>query len=117
MLSISFELLPKYFKTEEGRTTWVPYLLDEEQICVPVRKACKLLKRFPRYDQKIFMNVIVGDESWIHHFKPHQKISNRVWFTKNARRHCITTRITSTVQMRSKNRRMVTSEKHVNHKT
>ena len=55
----------------------------------------KLLKRFPRYDQKIFMNVVVGDKPWIHYTKPHRKISNRVWLTKNARRPCIATRITS----------------------
>ena len=32
-----------------------------------------LLKRFPRYDQRIFMNVVVGDESWVHYFKSHRK--------------------------------------------
>ena len=34
-----------------------------------VRTARKLLKRFLRYDQKIFMNVVVDDESWIHYFE------------------------------------------------
>ena len=61
-----------------------------------VRTACRLLKRFPRYDQKIFMNVVTGDESWIHYFDPHRFISNRVWLTKNARRPCIAIRITRT---------------------
>ena len=28
------------------------------------------------------MNVVVGYESWILNFKPHQKIRNRVWLTK-----------------------------------
>ena len=28
------------------------------------------------YDQKIFMNAVVGDESWVHHFEPHLKISS-----------------------------------------
>ena len=82
-------------KLKKESTWWVPHLLDEEQKCVQVRTARKLLKRFPRYDQKIYMNVIVYDESWIHYFKPHRKISNRVWLTKNARRHCIATRITN----------------------
>ena len=68
--------------------------LNNEQKRVPVRTVRKLLKQFPRYDQEIFMNVIVGDESWIHYFRPHQNISNRVWLTKNARRPCIATRIT-----------------------
>ena len=64
-------------KLRKESTRWVPHLLDEEQKGVPVRTARKLLKRFPRYDQKVFMNVIVGDESWINYFKPHRIISNR----------------------------------------
>ena len=60
-----------------------------------VRTVRKLLKRFPRYDQIIFMNVAVDDESWIHFFEPHQKIRNRIWLTKNARRPRIATWITS----------------------
>ena len=47
-----------------------------------VRTAHKLLKRFPRYDQKIFLNVVTHDESWIHYFEPHRKIINRGWLTK-----------------------------------
>ena len=47
-----------------------------------VRTARKLLKRFPRYDQKSFMNVVTYDNSWMHYFKPHRKISNRVRLTK-----------------------------------
>ena len=46
----------------------------------------KLLKRFPRYDEIIFTNVVVGDESWIQYFEPHPKIRNRVWLTKNERK-------------------------------
>ena len=47
-----------------------------------VRTARKPLKRFPRYGQKLFMNEVTYDESWMHYFEPHRKISNRVWFTK-----------------------------------
>ena len=47
-----------------------------------VRTARKLLKRFPRYDQKLFMNVVTYDESWMHYFGLHRKISNGVWLTK-----------------------------------
>ena len=76
-------------------TWWAPDLLNEEQKYTHVRTAHKLLKRFPRYDQKLFMNVVTYDESWMHYFEPHRKISNRVWLTKNARRPCIAKRITS----------------------
>ena len=46
------------------------------------RRANKLLKRFPRHDKKLFMNVVTDDESGMHYFEPHRKISNRVWLTK-----------------------------------
>ena len=42
-----------------------------------VSMAHKVLKQYPRYDQKIFMNVVTDDESLIHYFKPHRKIRNK----------------------------------------
>ena len=63
-------------------TWWAPHLLNEEQKYTHVRTARKLLKRFLRYDQKLFMNVVIYDESWMHFFEPHRKINNRVWLTK-----------------------------------
>ena len=65
-------------KTNKESTWWAPHLLNEEQKYT----ARKLLKRFPRYDQILFMNVVTYDESWMHCFEPHRKISNRVWLTK-----------------------------------
>ena len=47
-----------------------------------VRTARKLLKRFTRYDQKIFIIVVVGDESWLHYFEPLRKINKQVWLNK-----------------------------------
>ena len=43
----------------------------------------KLLKRFPRYDQKLFMNVVTYDESWMHYFELHRKISKRYGLPKS----------------------------------
>ena len=64
-------------------TWWAPHLLNEEQKYTHVMSARKLLKRFPRYDQKLFMNVVTYDESWMHYFEPpYRKISNQVWLTK-----------------------------------
>ena len=57
------------------------------------KMAHKLLKRLPKYNQKKIMNVMTGDESWIHFFKPYGKTSNQVWLTKDARRPCIAKRI------------------------
>ena len=69
-------------KMKKESTWWAPHLLIEEQKYTHVRTARKLLKRFPRYDQKLFMNVVTYDESWMHYFEPHQKISSPVWLTK-----------------------------------
>ena len=63
-------------------TWWAPHLLNEEQKYTHVSTARKLLKRFPRYDQKLFMNEVTYVESWMHYFEPHRKISNQVWLTK-----------------------------------
>ena len=65
-------------KMKKESTRWAPYLLNEEQKYTHVRTERKLLKRFPRYDKKLFMNVVTHDESWMHYFEPHRKISNRV---------------------------------------
>ena len=69
-------------KMKKESTWWAPPLLNEEQKYTHVRTARKLFKRFQRYDQKLFMNVVTYDESWMHYFGPDRKISNRVWFTK-----------------------------------
>ena len=64
------------WKMKKESNWWAPHLLNEEQKYTHVRTACKLLKRFPRYDQKLFMNVVTYDESWMHYFEPHRNISN-----------------------------------------
>ena len=69
-------------KMKKESTWWVPHLLNEEQKYTHVRTARKLLKRFPRYVQKIFINVATNDESWVHYFELHRNISDRVWHAK-----------------------------------
>ena len=69
-------------KMKKESTWWALHLLNEEQKYTHVRMTRKQLKRFPRYDQKLFMNVVTYDESWMHYFEPHRKICNRVWLTK-----------------------------------
>ena len=70
--SICTALLANILKMKKESTWWAPHLLNEEQKYT----ARKLLKRFPRYDQKLFMDVVTYDESWMHYFEPHRKISN-----------------------------------------
>ena len=70
----------KSLKLKKEITRWAPHLPNEDQKCMDVSTMRKLLKRFPRYYQIIFMTVVhaVGNEPWIHCFEPHQKIRNRV---------------------------------------
>ena len=51
------------FEMMKESTWWAPHLLNEEQKYKHVRTAHKLLKRFSRYDLKLFMNVATDDES------------------------------------------------------
>ena len=52
-----------------------------------------VLKMYPKYSKKAFDNIIIGDETWVYYFEPKQKVANRIWATKNARRPCIAKRI------------------------
>ena len=45
------------------------------------------------------MNVLTDDESWIPYFEPHQKTSNRLWLSTNARRPCFPKRLTSVIKV------------------
>ena len=45
-------------KMKKESTWWVPHLLNDEQKYTHVRTARKLFKRFPKYGQKLFMNVL-----------------------------------------------------------
>ena len=63
-------------KLKKEITRWALHWPNEEQKCMDVSTAHKLLKRFPKYDQIKFMNVVVGNESLIHCYEPHQKIRN-----------------------------------------
>ena len=80
--AFALRFLRNILKMKKKSTWWAPHLLNEEQTYTHVRTARKLLKRFPGYDQKLFMNVVTYDESWMHYFEPHRKISNRVWLSK-----------------------------------
>ena len=80
--AIALRFWRNILKMKKESTWWAPHLLNEEQKYTHVRTVRKLFQRFPRYDQKLFINVVTDDEFWMHYFEPHQKISNPVWLTK-----------------------------------
>ena len=49
----------------------------------------KLLKMYPKFDRKKIVNIVTGDETWVHCFEPQRKIDNKIWATRNARRPVI----------------------------
>ena len=46
----------------------------------------------PKYDKKQFVNVVTGDETWVHYFEPVRKVSNKIWATKHSKRPIIAKR-------------------------
>ena len=44
---------------------------------------------FPKYNKKLFANVVTGDETWVHYFEPVRKVSNKIWVTKHSKRPII----------------------------
>ena len=82
-------------KVRKISARWVPHLLTDNQKRLRVKTAKKLLTMFPKYDKKVFDNVVTGDETWVHYFEPVRKINNKIWATKYARRPIIAKRTIS----------------------
>ncbi|XP_060594912.1 histone-lysine N-methyltransferase SETMAR-like [Ruditapes philippinarum] len=90
----TFTILKKHLKVKKIAARWIPHLLTEKQERVKCAK--KLLKMFPKYNDRKFSNIVTGDESWFHFFEPTRKVNNKIWATKHTRRPCIAKRMTST---------------------
>jgi histone-lysine N-methyltransferase SETMAR len=52
---------------------WVPRMLTPEKKQKHVEICEKLLKRYREEGDKFLLNIVTGDESWIHHFDPEEK--------------------------------------------
>jgi hypothetical protein len=52
---------------------WVPHMLtpEKKQKCVEICE--ELLKRYREEGDQFLLNIVTGDESWIHHFNPEEK--------------------------------------------
>ena len=77
-------ILKKHLKVRKISARWVPHLLTDEQKRQRVKVAKKLLQMFPKYDKKQFANVVTGDDTWVHYFKPIREVSNKIWATNTA---------------------------------
>ena len=54
--------------------------------------AKQLLKKYPKYQKKVFDSLITGDETWVHFYEPKRKVDNRIWALKYAKRPSIAKR-------------------------
>lgn len=91
----AFVILKKILKVRRIAARWIPHLLTDKQKQERVKMARKLLKMYPEYDSRTFADIVTGDETWVHFFEPHRKISNKIWATKHARRPSIAKRTMS----------------------
>ena len=57
--------------------------MTDEQKRVRGQMVKQLLKKFPRFNQRQFANIIIGDETWVHYFEPVKKIGNKIWLSKH----------------------------------
>lgn len=74
---------------------WIPHLLTDGQKRQRVLIAKKLLKMYSNFDRRLLVDIVTGDETWVHFFEPQRKIDNKVWATKHGRRPVIAKRILS----------------------
>jgi len=51
---------------------WVPHMLTPEKKQKRVESCEKLLKRYREEGDQFLLNIVTGDESWIHHFDPEE---------------------------------------------
>ena len=57
---------------------WKPRLVTKEQKLARVRIAKHLLKQFPKYNNRSFANIIIGDETLVHFYEAKRKIQNKI---------------------------------------
>lgn len=88
-------ILKRDLKMKRICARWIPHLLTKEQKLARVNLCKKLLKEFPKYENRTFANVITGDETWVHFFEPKRKSQNKIWASKGCRRPCIAKRTMS----------------------
>ena len=48
--------------------------------------AKQLLKKYPKYQKKVFDILITDDETWVHFYEAKRKVDNRIWTLKHAKR-------------------------------
>ena len=58
-------ILKKILKVTNTSALWVPHLLTDEQKHTRVQMTKQMLKKYPKYQKKVFDSLITGDETWV----------------------------------------------------
>lgn len=95
-LSRTHFILKRILKVRKISARWIPHLLTDYQKRGRVKMAKQLLKKFPKFNQRQFANIVTGDETWVHYFEPVRKVGNKIWLTKHGRRPVVAKKTMST---------------------
>ena len=60
------KILRKHLGVRRITARWIPHLLSDKEKQQRVSMAKKLLKMYPKYDQRKFADICTGDETWVH---------------------------------------------------
>ena len=59
-------ILKKNLELTRKKARWIPHILTNEQKTSRVKMAKKLLKLYPKFEWKVFVNIVTGGETWVH---------------------------------------------------
>ena len=88
-------ILKKRWDLRKVCARWVPHLLTEEQKTQRLKCAWELLKTYKGCKSRVISNLLTGDQTWMHMFKPQRRADNKQWQRKDKKRPCIAKRTIS----------------------
>ena len=71
-------ILKKILKEAKVSAGWIPHLLTDEQKCTRLQMAKQLLKKYAKYQRKVFDRLITGDETLAHFMSPSGKFIMKI---------------------------------------
>ena len=91
-------ILKKRLDLRKVCARWVPHLLTEEQKTQRLKCARELLKTYKGCNSWV-INLLTGDETWVHIFEPQRRADNKRWKRKDQKCPCIAKRTISSKKM------------------
>ena len=92
-------ILKKHLDLRKDCARWVPHLLTEEQKTQRLKCAQEFLKTYKGCNSRVISNLLIGDETLVHMFKPQRRADNKQWKQKYLKRPCIAKRTTNSKKM------------------